>query len=119
MNTLGNSFKSLATDPELLVTHTAKELSSDAKNLSEAILGKCDQYYYNDTSFIGLPPSSELADRMKAADVRTKLEVDIGSWTFRFFLVFMIKAELNLLYAGAEIVLTLMVFIACKLSKTS
>jgi len=113
MNKLGRALNNtIGTDPESLVTHTARELSSDAKNLTEAIIGKCDEYYYNETSFIGLPTSSDLSGRLKAADVRSKLEVDIGSRTFRFFLVFMIKAELNLLYAGAEIVLTLFVVIA-------
>jgi hypothetical protein len=119
MEKLGNAFNSMAKDPKSLATHTAREVSSDAKNLSEAILGECDQYYYNETSFIGLPPSSELSGRLRTAGVRSKLEFDIGSRTCRFFLVFMIKAELNLLYAGAEIVLTLVVIIACKFSKTS
>ena len=107
----------MAKDPESLMNITAKTINDDAKRVSEAINGPCDEYYYNDTSFIGLPPASTLSDRLKRSDVRDKLELRIGQQTYRFFQTFAIKAELNLLLAGTEIILTLIVILASKLCK--
>ena len=93
---------------------TTKELNSDVQQLNEAILGSTSKYFHEPASYIGLPSSTELSDRLRRSEVRSKLENHIGGRVCRFFQVFMIKAELNLMFAGAEIVLTMVVMLACK-----
>jgi hypothetical protein len=104
-------------DPEWLTAELVEfpipnPLGSEAKALSEALMGDHEEQYYSDETMIGLPSPNELSKKLIKSKLRKKLEVSAGRRTVWPLLPLMIKAEINPLFAVSEVMLTWIVIIS-------